>query len=81
MIYILLQAALNAATKSMSHDFRKSKILAVALHPGWVQTEMGGPKAPLTPDQSAAGITKLLESLNESHNGTLIQYDGKKLDW
>ena len=65
----------------MSLDFRKSKILAIALHPGWVITDMGGPKAPLTLDQSVSGIIKLLESLNETHNGAFLQYDGTKLDW
>jgi len=65
----------------MSIDFKKSKIIATALHPGWVQTDMGGPKAPLTVDESTSAIIKLLESLNESHNGILVQYDGTKIDW
>jgi len=69
------------ATKSMSVDFKKAKILAIALHPGWVKTDMGGPKAPLTPDQSVDGITQLLLSLTDKHNGKFLQYDGKELPW
>jgi len=65
----------------MSYDFRKHKILAVALHPGWVRTDMGGPKASLAPEESAQGIVRLLESLDESHNGNFYQYDGVKMEW
>ncbi|XP_058064118.1 C-signal [Anopheles bellator] len=75
------KAALNAATKSMSLDLLQSGIMAVALHPGWVKTEMGGSKAPLSVDESCDAIVKTLLSLNESHNGGFFQYDGKMLPW
>lgn len=65
----------------MSFDLRRQKILAVALHPGWVQTDMGGPKAPLTTEQSAKNIVSFFESLNETHNGGFYQHDGSKLEW
>jgi len=79
--YKCSKSALNMATKIMSLDFSKSKIIAVAIHPGWVKTAMGGDRAPLTPLQSVQGIVKLLESLNESNNGQFIQYDGEQLKW
>ena len=65
----------------MSVDFKRSKILSVALHPGWVSTDMGGPKAPMTPEQSAEALVTLFEQLNESHNGQFLQHDGKQLPW
>jgi NAD(P)-dependent dehydrogenase (short-subunit alcohol dehydrogenase family) len=79
--YRCSKAALNAATKSMSIDFQKTKILAVVIHPGWVQTDMGGPKAPITPAESVKGIVQVIKDLNETHNGEFIQYDGEKLPW
>lgn len=79
--YRTSKAALNAATKSMSIDLKANKIMAVAMHPGWVQTDMGGSKAPLTVEQSCTGMVNTLLSLNESHNAGFLQYDGKKLPW
>lgn len=81
LFFIKFQAAINAATKSMQMDFRKAKIIAVALHPGWVRTDMGGPKAPLSVEQSGDGIVKLLEGLTAEHSGKFLQYDGKELPW
>ncbi|ODM96826.1 C-factor, partial [Orchesella cincta] len=70
--YRCSKAAINAATKSMHLDFRKSKIVAIALHPGWVRTDMGGAKAPLSTEESVAGIISLLESLSTQHSGNLM---------
>lgn len=42
------QAAINAATRSLSVDLKPDNILAVSLHPGWIKTDMGGKQAPLT---------------------------------
>ncbi|CAG7831660.1 unnamed protein product [Allacma fusca] len=79
--YRCSKAALNSATKGMSVDLKRSKILSIALHPGWVQTDMGGPRATLTVDQSVEGIMNVLEHLNESQNGKFIAWDGKELPW
>jgi len=79
--YRCSKAAVNAASRSMHVDLKKSGIIVIALHPGWVRTDMGGPKAPLSIDESANGITTLLESLNSSHSGKFLQYDGKELPW
>lgn len=78
---ILLQAALNAATKSMSIDLKSDNILAVNMHPGWVKTDMGGKNAPLDVEDSVVGIVKTLAKLNEKDNGGFVQYDGKHLPW
>lgn len=69
------------ATKSMSVDLMKDNILAVSLHPGWVKTDMGGNNAPMDVDASSKYLIDLLYNLNESHNGGLYQYDGKRLPW
>lgn len=79
--YRTSKAALNAATKSLSIDLSKNKILCMSMHPGWVKTDMGGKNAPLDVETSCGGMVKTIMELNESHNGGFYQYDGKKLPW
>lgn len=81
LFFDFLQSALNAATKSMSIDFKDSKILCVSMHPGWVKTDMGGKQAPLDIDTSCKTMVNTVIGLNESNNGTFLQYDGKSLPW
>jgi len=75
------KAALNIATVSMSVDLKKSKILTVVLHPGWVQTDMGGNNAPTTTEQSVAGLLSVIEGLDETKNGKFYDFKGKELPW
>ncbi|EAT45852.1 AAEL002901-PA [Aedes aegypti] len=79
--YRTSKAALNAATKSMSLDLKPNQIMAVALHPGWVRTDMGGSKAPLSIEQSCNRMVQTVMQLGEKHNGGFLQYDGKELPW
>lgn len=79
--YRMSKAALNMATKSMSLDLKNDRILCVAMHPGWVKTDMGGSNAPLDVESSCKQMVQTILSLNESHNGTFIQFDGKLLSW
>jgi len=79
--YRASKSALNAATKSMSIDFKDSKILCVSMHPGWVKTDMGGKNAPLDVDSSCKGMINTIMALNETSNGTFVQFDGKSLPW
>jgi len=75
------QAALNMATKSLSVDLIPKGIMAVAIHPGWVQTDMGGSHATLTTDTSVENIVNTLEGLNKGQNGAFLNYNGKPLPW
>lgn len=79
--YRLSKSALNAATKSMSIDLKNEKILCVAMHPGWVKTDMGGSHAPMDIESSCKQMIQTIFKLNESNNGSFIQYDGKSLPW
>ncbi|XP_066997632.2 C-signal [Anabrus simplex] len=79
--YRASKAAINAISRSLSVDLKKDGILAISLHPGWVKTDMGGPNAPLTVEQSVSSIINTLLSLSESDNGCFLQYDGEKLPW
>jgi len=75
------KAALNAITKSLSVDLVKDGIIACSVHPGWVQTDMGGPNASITPEQSVQALLKLFAKLDESFNGGFFLYDGSVINW
>lgn len=79
--YRASKAALNAITKSLSTDLRSSNILVSSICPGWVQTDMGGKNASLTPEQSISNVLDLLCIMNNIHHGQFYQHDGVKLPW
>jgi NAD(P)-dependent dehydrogenase (short-subunit alcohol dehydrogenase family) len=75
------KAALNAVTKSLAIDLKKLGITVVSLHPGWVQTDMGGENAPLTAVESIRGLKQVLATINLQDSGSFITYDGAHLPW
>ena len=75
------KAALNMITKSLSIDLSSDGIMAVALHPGWVKTDMGGQNAPLTVKESVEGLLAVIGSLDESKNGGFFEFSGKARPW
>ncbi|XP_073434526.1 C-signal-like [Dendrobates tinctorius] len=79
--YRCSKAALNMLTQCQSVGYKASGILCTSLHPGWVQTDLGGPNAPLTVDKSVEGIVKVLCSLSEKHSGLLMDWEGNVVPW
>ncbi|TCS36166.1 SDR family oxidoreductase [Reinekea marinisedimentorum] len=79
-IYRSSKAALNACIKSLSIDLAP-EILVAALHPGWVQTDMGGANALITAQESVAGLASVIDQLNELTTGQFIDYSGKLIPW
>ncbi|XP_046803015.1 C-factor [Lucilia cuprina] len=79
--YRTSKSALNAATKSLSIDLYANKILCVALHPGWVRTDMGGSNAPLDVEPTTAEIIETVMKFGAKHNGGFYQYNGEQLPW
>jgi NAD(P)-dependent dehydrogenase (short-subunit alcohol dehydrogenase family) len=80
-VYRSSKAALNAVVKSLAIDLLPKRIICVALHPGWVRTDMGGPEAPIAPAASVAAIRALVDRLEPHHNGRFLNYDGGELRW
>ncbi|KIG02423.1 SDR family oxidoreductase [Caballeronia concitans] len=81
-LYRASKAALNSALKVASLESRHSA--CIALHPGWVRTEMGGPSAAIDVARSVTGMRAVIaeaRALRDDFNGRFIQYDGTKLDW
>ena len=75
------KAALNAAWRSLAIEARKLGVAAAALHPGWVQTRMGGASAPLEPEESIAGMRKVIDGLTLDQSGGFFSYDGTTVPW
>ena len=81
IIYRSSKAALNAAWKSLSIDFRDKGIAMVMLHPGWVQTDMGGENAKIDTETSVSGMMQVIEALTLDQSGTFQVYDGSEMPW
>jgi len=75
--YRVSKAAVNMLTKNQALSYDGDGIITVALHPGWVRTDMGGSNAPLLPDESAANMIKVIDSLTSKDNGKFLGHDGK----
>lgn len=74
------KTALNSAWRSLAIDNR-GKVTCAVLHPGWVQTRMGGSSAPLTPEKSIEGMRKVIEGLGPNDSGCFFSYDGSEIPW
>jgi NAD(P)-dependent dehydrogenase (short-subunit alcohol dehydrogenase family) len=80
-IYRASKTALNMEWSCLARDLAPRGIICVALHPGWVQTDMGGSTATLTIEQSVPPMVKTIAALKPSDNGRFLQYDGTELAW
>ncbi len=80
-IYRSTKAALNMVTKSMAIDLQAKGITVIALHPGWVQTDMGGKRAPLSVEESVSGMLAVIGGLTIGDTGKFFAYDGSEIAW
>ena len=79
--YRASKAALNMVNRSLSVDLRPEGFICLVLHPGWVQTEMGGSSAPLTTHDSVAGLLRVVDSADADYNGGFYDQSGHLLPW
>lgn len=77
--YRMSKAALNMGFSCLAVELRPRGINVAVLHPGWVQTDMGGDQAPLSPGGSVAGMRRVIDGLASS--GGFFDYTGKPLPW
>jgi NAD(P)-dependent dehydrogenase (short-subunit alcohol dehydrogenase family) len=75
--YRISKAGVNMLTKNQASAYAGDGIITVALHPGWVRTDMGGSGAPLSPQESVSGMLKVIDGLKEADNGRFIGFDGR----
>ncbi|XP_020369511.2 C-factor-like [Rhincodon typus] len=79
--YRLSKAALNMASMCLSEDLKQYQILSVAIHPGWVQTDMGGKEALVSVSDSVSNLMKLFASLSQCDTGKFLDSEGGELPW
>lgn len=80
-VYGQSKAALNDHIRKHAEEWAWYGVIGIALHPGWVKTDMGGDRAPLTPKQSAESIQKLVAGLTPDHCGSFLNWRGDTLPW
>jgi NAD(P)-dependent dehydrogenase (short-subunit alcohol dehydrogenase family) len=82
-LYRVSKAALNMVVRCSQAE--QPDVTVLAIHPGWVQTDMGGAAAPLTPEQSANSLRqtldRILEQCDPKHRGAFLNHDGQTLPW
>jgi NAD(P)-dependent dehydrogenase (short-subunit alcohol dehydrogenase family) len=79
--YRASKAALNQLTRTIAAELRRERFVCVAMSPGWVRTDMGGPGAELSPDDSVAAMLKVIDRLSSTDTGRFLDRFGKDVPW
>ena len=79
--YSSSKAALNMVARAFSILLAPRGIIVLALHPGWVRTDMGGAGAPLEPGESVRGLRKVIAGSRKEDSGKFLSHDGAGIAW
>ena len=79
--YRTSKTGLNMITKILSVEGKDTDISVSCYHPGWVQTDMGGERAPVQPHESVNGLIELIEKQTAERSGRFFEYTGVELPW
>ena len=79
--YRASKTALNMFSIAMKNELESQGISILIMHPGWVETDMGGPHAPLSVEESVQGIIQRIEEQNLEMTGRYVQFDGTPIEW
>lgn len=80
-VYRSSKTALNMAAHCLSLELADKGAIVALLHPGHVRTDMGGASAPVTAEESAAGLRDVISKLTPEDNGCFRNYDGTDFPW
>lgn len=75
------KAAVNMVVRCLAIDLRPRGVAAILLHPGWVRTDMGGQMAPLSVEESAGGLLRVLAGTTLEESGRFFKFDGAAMPW
>ncbi len=79
--YRTSKAALNKVVQGLATDLKPDGICCIAMHPGWVRTDMGGSSADISVEESALGILDVVSNLALDDTCQFIDWDGTKQPW
>ena len=79
--YCSSKAAVNKVMRMISLELANDNVAVGLIHPGWVQTDMGGEKADLTPAESAAGIISVIDGITLENTGCFMKWNGETHAW
>ena len=79
--YRTSKAALNMAWKTLAIEYAKDEITVGVINPGWVQTDMGGSGAAITPTQSVTGIRRVIDALTPADTGRFLSWNATDIPW
>ena len=80
-IYRKSKAAVNMIVKTLAIDLKSAGIISVALHPGWVKTDMGNANALISTTESVTGMRNVISHLALADSGKFIAYNGRVIPW
>jgi len=79
--YRASKAALNQFNRSLAAELRSDGFTCVAMHPGWVRTELGGAGGQLSVEESVATMLRVIDALRADQTGAFLNYDGAPIAW
>ena len=80
-LYRASKAALNSLTRGLWGEVKGSGITVLTLHPGWVRTDMGGPSAAVSVEDSARGMADVMIAQRGAKQHLFLDYTGKAIEW
>lgn len=75
------KAAVNKVMQVLALELEADGIIVCPVHPGWVQTDMGGASAEISASESAAGLFQLITNLTMGQSGRFWTWEGKEHEW
>ncbi len=81
LVYSSTKAALSKVAQIMALDWKEEPITVALVHPGWVRTDMGGPNAEISAEESATGIRALIAGMTKADSGRFYKWNGDIHPW
>ena len=79
--YAVSKCGLNILSRRLAEKLRPRNIVVVSLDPGWVRTDMGGPEAPTSVDESVSAMVSTINRIGAGDTGSFLARDGKAIPW